>query len=84
MSDYFYFFRVRFPDGWILQGTFSVHEAVSAVSEFVTSSLETPLPYVLADSVTGLKLGTASEDSENSLLDLGATSYKKIFINLVL
>jgi len=63
--------RVRFPDGWILQGTFSVHEAVSAVSEFVTSSLETPLPYVLADSVTGLKLGTTSEDSENSLLDLG-------------
>merc|ERR1719297_700085 len=49
--------RVRFPDGWILQGTFSVYEPVSAVSEFVSSCLETPLPHILADSVTGARLG---------------------------
>jgi len=63
--------RVRFPDGWILQGTFSVHEPVSAVSEFVTSSLETPLPHILADSVTGARLGETGDTAETTLLDLG-------------
>merc|ERR1712142_990267 len=48
--------RVRFPDGWILQGTFSVYEPVSAVSEFVSSCLETPLPHILADSASGAKI----------------------------
>ena len=42
------FFRVRFPDGWLLQGTFAVQEELSAVSEFVSEHLETPLPHVLA------------------------------------
>merc|ERR1712029_414306 len=37
--------RIRFPDGWILQGTFSVYEPVSAVIDFVTDCLESPLPY---------------------------------------
>jgi len=60
--------RVRFPDGWILQGTFSVYEPVSAVSEFVSSCLDTPLPHILADSVTGARLGEAGD---TSLLDLG-------------
>jgi len=63
--------RVRFPDGWILQGTFSVHEPVSAVSEFVTSCLETPLPHILSDSVTGARLGMETADSATTLLDLG-------------
>lgn len=63
--------RIRFPDGWILQGTFNVHEPVSAVSEFVTNCLETPLPHILADSVTGVRLGETVETAETSLLDLG-------------
>merc|ERR1719500_2591168 len=45
--------RVRFPDGWILQGTFGVYEPVSAVSEFVLGCLSTPLPHILADSGIG-------------------------------
>jgi len=61
--------RVRFPDGWILQGTFGVHEPVAAVSEFVTSCLEMPLPYVLSDSGSGIRLGEG--DTEATLLDLG-------------
>jgi len=61
--------RVRFPDGWVLQGTFSVHEPVSAVLEFVMDCLETPLPHILIDSVTGARLGQADQDT--SLLDLG-------------
>ena len=61
--------RVRFPDGWILQGTFSVYEPVSEVLNFVTDNLQSPLPYLLVDSATGARLG--QEDSEQSLLDLG-------------
>jgi len=61
--------RVRFPDGWILQGTFSVYESVSEVLNFVTDNLQSPLPYLLVDSATGARLG--QEDSEQSLLDLG-------------
>ena len=45
--------RVRFPDGWVLQGTFSVYETLSQVMEFVTESLSSPLPYILVDSATG-------------------------------
>jgi len=48
--------RVRFPDGYHLQGTFSVHEPFSAVAEFVTENLDTPLPFNLMDSVTGSKV----------------------------
>merc|ERR1711915_743428 len=61
--------RVRFPDGWILQGTFSVHEPMSAVMEFVTECLESPLPYLLVDSASGAKI--SQEDTEQSLVDLG-------------
>jgi len=60
--------RVRFPDGWLLQGTFAVQEQLSAVSEFVSEHLETPLPHVLADSVTGQKFGLGEE---GTLADLG-------------
>jgi len=63
--------RIRFPDGWILQGTFSVYEPVSAVSEFVLGCLSTPLPHILADSGTGARLGEGGGNSDTSLLDLG-------------
>jgi len=63
--------RVRFPDGWILQGTFSVHEPMSAVCEFVSSALDTPLPHILADSVTGTRLGENEDSKESTLFDLG-------------
>ena len=61
-------FRIRFPDGWLLQGTFAVQEHLSAVSEFVSEHLETPLPHVLADSVTGQKFRLGEE---GTLADLG-------------
>jgi len=60
--------RVRFPDGWVLQGTFSVQESVSSVFEFVSDQLETPLPHQLTDSVTGLKL---DPEGDTSLLEQG-------------
>jgi UBX domain-containing protein 6 len=64
--------RVRFPDGWVLQGTFSVQEPLAAVSEFVSEHLETPLPHQLADSVSGQRY---QEDGLSaSLLDLGKWS----------
>ena len=39
--------RVRFPDGLVLQGTFSVHERYRAAHDFVADNLELPLPFVL-------------------------------------
>lgn len=60
--------RIRFPDGWLLQGTFAVQEHLSAVSEFVSEHLETPLPHILADSVTGQKFRLGEE---GTLADLG-------------
>lgn len=60
--------RIRFPDGWLLQGTFAVQEHLSSVSEFVSEHLETPLPHVLADSVTGQKFRL---EEEGTLADLG-------------
>jgi UBX domain-containing protein 6 len=60
--------RIRFPDGWLLQGTFAVQENLSAVSEFVSEHLETPLPHVLADSVTAQKFRLGEE---GTLADLG-------------
>ncbi|GFU35333.1 UBX domain-containing protein 6 [Nephila pilipes] len=34
--------RIRFPDGIILQGTFYVHERLSAVKQFVSENLQDP------------------------------------------
>lgn len=59
--------RIRFPDGYLIQGTFSVYEQLSAVVDFVTENLEMPLPFQLLDSVTGAKFQTMS----SSLQDLG-------------
>ena len=56
--------RIRFPDGFILQGTFSVYESISAVHEYVTENLENQLPFLLLDSVTGAKF----TNEESSLL----------------
>ena len=56
--------RIRFPDGFILQGTFSVYEPISAVQDYVTENLENQLPFLLLDSVTGAKFST----EETSLL----------------
>jgi UBX domain-containing protein 6 len=61
--------RIRFPDGLVLQGTFSVYEKFSAVLEFVTDSLECPLPFVLFDAGRGLIDSDKSEYT--TLLDLG-------------
>jgi len=59
--------RVRFPDGFMIQGTFAVHEYLSSVIKFVTDNLETPLPFILTDNATGSKL----VNQENSLQELG-------------
>eukprot|EP00088_Acartia_fossae_P037297 TRINITY_DN3846_c0_g1_i1.p1 TRINITY_DN3846_c0_g1~~TRINITY_DN3846_c0_g1_i1.p1 ORF type:complete len:452 (-),score=134.37 TRINITY_DN3846_c0_g1_i1:465-1820(-) len=59
--------RIRFPDGYILQGTFSVYEALSAVADFVTENLEMPLPFHLMDTVTGARL----QEMSSSLQELG-------------
>jgi len=61
--------RIRFPDGLVLQGTFSVYEKYAAVTDFVNESLECPLPFVLHDASHGGKLDT-SEASEKLLIDL--------------
>ena len=60
--------RVRFPDGWTLQGTFSVYENISQVFEFVTDSLSAPLPFLLLDSASGARL---HQEEDGSLLELG-------------
>jgi len=52
--------RVRFSDGYMLQGTFGVREELSAVFEFITENLETPLPFHILDSVTGARLDNAA------------------------
>lgn len=63
--------RVRFPDGWVLQGTFNVHESVSAISEYISSCLETPLPHILSDSGSGARLGEGEAGPDATLIDLG-------------
>ena len=42
------------------QGTFGVREEMSAVFEFITENLETPLPFHILDSVTGARLDNAA------------------------
>ncbi|KAG4067661.1 hypothetical protein HA402_005433 [Bradysia odoriphaga] len=60
--------RVRFPDGVILQGTFSVYEKLSHVYEFVTSCLkDESFDYTLI-SPAGSKLG--DDELDKSLYDL--------------
>merc|ERR1712038_1463977 len=55
--------RVRFPDGLVLQGTFSVYEQFKMVEEFVTDCLNHPLPFVLHDSGHGQLDDEATEET---------------------
>jgi len=59
--------RIRFPDNFIIQGTFNVYENLNSVLEWVTDCLDTPLPFQLSDSVTGSRL----TDTSTPLVDLG-------------
>jgi len=63
--------RIRFPDGLVLQGTFSVYERFSAVLEFVQECLEYPLPFVLQEAAgSGGKRFDDEEVATTSLSDL--------------
>ena len=57
---------LKFEYIFLLQGTFSVYEKFRNVEEFVSDSLEHPLPFVLHDNVLGEVC-----DKEASLIDLG-------------
>lgn len=61
--------RIRFPDGLVLQGTFSVYEKFCTIVEFVTEALEYPLPFVLFDAGKGLI--DNEQSNQKTLLDLG-------------
>lgn len=61
--------RIRFPDGILLQGTFSVYERYNEIHEFVQENLEhSYLPFVL-NTPTGHKL-ILEEDANKTLIDL--------------
>ncbi|CAH2058220.1 unnamed protein product, partial [Iphiclides podalirius] len=61
--------RIRFPDGILLQGTFSVYERYSEIHEFVQENLEhSGLPFIL-NTPTGHKL-VHEEDGNKTLIDL--------------
>ncbi|XP_037967264.2 UBX domain-containing protein 6 [Plutella xylostella] len=61
--------RVRFPDGILLQGTFSVYERYNDIHDFVEQNLENSgLPFVL-NTPTGHKL-IPEEDGNKTLIDL--------------
>ncbi|XP_032521897.2 UBX domain-containing protein 6 [Danaus plexippus] len=61
--------RVRFPDGILLQGTFSVYERYSEIHEFVQENLEhNGLPFIL-NTPTGHKI-IYEEDANKTLIDL--------------
>ncbi|KAL0860532.1 hypothetical protein ABMA27_009904 [Loxostege sticticalis] len=61
--------RVRFPDGILLQGTFSVYERYTEIHEFVQENLEhNGLPFIL-NTPTGHKL-ILEEDANKTLIDL--------------
>ncbi|CAK1589729.1 unnamed protein product [Parnassius mnemosyne] len=61
--------RIRFADGILLQGTFSVYERYNEIHEFVQENLEhSGLPFVL-NTPTGHKL-IPEEDGNKTLIDL--------------
>jgi len=62
--------RVRFPDGLVLQGTFSVYEKFQMVEEFVADNLEHPLPFILHDAASSGQV-LENESLDSSLSDLG-------------
>ncbi|KAM3962225.1 LOW QUALITY PROTEIN: GDI interacting protein 3 [Aphomia sociella] len=61
--------RIRFPDGILLQGTFSIYERCNEIFEFVQENLEhSGLPFVL-NTPTGHKL-ILEDDANKTLVDL--------------
>ncbi|XP_045762191.1 UBX domain-containing protein 6 [Maniola jurtina] len=61
--------RIRFPDGILLQGTFSVYERYQDIHDFVQENLEhSGLPFIL-NTPTGHKL-IEEEDANKTLIDL--------------
>ncbi|XP_038218056.1 UBX domain-containing protein 6 [Zerene cesonia] len=61
--------RIRFPDGILLQGTFSVYERYLDIHDFLRENLEhSDLPFVLT-TPTGQKLNL-DENSNKTLIDL--------------
>ncbi|XP_023936003.2 UBX domain-containing protein 6 [Bicyclus anynana] len=61
--------RIRFPDGILLQGTFSVYERYQDIHDFVQENLEhSGLPFVL-NTPTGHKL-VEEDDANKTLIDL--------------
>lgn len=64
--------RIRFPDGLVLQGTFSVYEKFKLVYDFVGDNLEHPLPFLLCDTCPGGQQRLEAEAARDaSLMDLG-------------
>jgi len=62
--------RIRFPDGLVLQGTFSVYEKYSAVTEFVSDALECPLPFVLHEAAAAGGPLEADLNDDKLLIDM--------------
>jgi len=59
--------RIKFPDGIILQGTFSVYEKFQNVIEFVAENIIDKVPFLLM-TPDGIKL--VEECHDKTLLDL--------------
>lgn len=60
--------RIRFPDGILLQGTFSVYEKLEAVNKFLRENLlNEDLPFILTTPI-GHQL--SDEDADKTLADL--------------
>lgn len=60
--------RVRFPDGLYLQGTFSVYEKFSEVTNFIEQNLDNSTPLFHLYSPTGHRL--EESDKTSTLVDL--------------
>lgn len=65
----FAFIRVRFPDGIYIQGTFSVHEPLSAIYEFVQTCLKHEEARFCLSGPAGTRFQRV-EEQEKTLLEL--------------
>lgn len=63
------FIRVRFPDGIYIQGTFSVHEQLSAIYEFVQTCLKHEEVKFYLSGPTGTRFQRV-EEQEKTLMEL--------------
>ena len=66
--------RVRFPDGIVLQATFSVYEKYRCVHDLITESLEFPLPFLLYEAAGGKRLEIEDYETTLSELDLAPSA----------